>query len=87
MAGAILETYVLGELLKSWWHRGKTPQLYYYRDRDNREIDFLFLQDGVAYPVEVKRSACPNRDRARPFATLAHQKQDIGHGSVLCLCD
>ena len=86
MSGAILETHVLCELLKSWWHRGKAPQLYYYRDRDDNEIDFLFRQDQVFYPVEVKKTASPRRELAQPFNALARLKQPIGQGAVLCLC-
>lgn len=86
MSGAILETHVLCELLKSWWHRGKTPQLYYYRDRDGNEIDFLFRQDRVFHPVEVKKTASPKRELALPFKALAGLKQPVGEGVVLCLC-
>jgi len=87
MSGAILETYVLCEVLKSWWHRGKTPHLYYYRDRDSSEVDFLFVQDRVLYPVEVKKSASPKREMVQPFRALGRLKQPIGQGAVLCLCD
>ena len=67
MSGAILETYVFSEVLKSWWHRGKSPQVYYYRDKDGKEIDLLFLQDEAFYPLEVKKSASPQREWAEAF--------------------
>jgi len=86
MSGAILETHVLCEFLKSWWHRGKTPQLYYYRDRDGTEVDFLFQQDQVFYPAEVKKTASPRRELAEPFKALGRLQKPIGEGSVLCLC-
>jgi predicted AAA+ superfamily ATPase len=65
---------------------GKAPQLYYYRDRDDNEIDFLFRQDQVFYPVEVKKTASPRRELAQPFNALARLKQPIGEGAILCLC-
>jgi predicted AAA+ superfamily ATPase len=86
MAGAMLETHVLCELLKSWWHRGKSPQLHYYRDRDGHEIDFLFVQDHVFYPVEVKKTASPRRELAQPFGALRRLKHPVGKGAVVCLC-
>ena len=86
MSGAILETYALCELLKSWWHRGKSPQLYYYRDRDGREIDFLLRQDRVFHPLEVKKSASPKREWIGPFSALSRLKHRVGEGGVLCLC-
>jgi hypothetical protein len=87
MSGAILETHLLCEMLKSWWHRGKAPKLYYYRDRDDNEIDFLFQQDQVFYPIEVKKTASPRQELAQPFKALARLKQSIGKGAVLCLCN
>jgi predicted AAA+ superfamily ATPase len=86
MSGAILETYALCELLKSWWHRGKKPLLYYYRDKDQREIDFLLIQDQISYPLEVKKSASPKREWVGHFSALARLKRQVGEGGVLCLC-
>lgn len=86
MAGAILETYVLGELLKSWWHSGLEPRIYYYRDRDGGEIDFVFMQNQKAYPIEVKKSASPGPDSFRAFEALHRSGANVGQGAVLCLC-
>ena len=46
MRGAIFETHVVAEILKSWWHHARQPQLHFYRDRDGREVDLLFEADG-----------------------------------------
>jgi predicted AAA+ superfamily ATPase len=86
MSGAILETYALCELLKSWWHNGRRPLLYYYRDKDRREIDFLLVQDQVLYPIEVKKSSSPRREWAGQFSALSRLKRKVGAGAVLCLC-
>ncbi|MHC4915724.1 MAG: ATP-binding protein [Planctomycetota bacterium] len=86
MSGAILETHVLAELLKSWWHRMRTPRLYYYRDRDGREVDFLFVRDRTLYPMEVKLGATARKEWARNFTVLKGLKMRIGHGAVACLC-
>ena len=86
MRGAILETYVFTEILKSWWHRLQTPQLYYYRDRDAKKIDFLLVQDQTLYPIEVKLHATPQRSWVRPFKSLEKFKMPIGDGAVVCLC-
>ncbi len=86
MAGAMLETFCYGEILKSYWHRLETPRLYYYRDRDGKEVDFLFVQDGTFYPVEVKLAATPRRGWAEPMAALRRFPERTGPGAVLCLC-
>jgi len=86
MSGAIFETYVFAEVLKSWWHRMRTPNLYYYRDKDGNEIDLLFEQDQTLFPLEIKRGATPNRDWVRAFSALDRLKKTVGEGGVICLC-
>lgn len=83
MAGAILETYVVAEVLKSWWHRMKTPHLYYYRDKDGKEIDLLVRQDDKLHPIEIKKSATPASDWIRNFDVLG--RLAAGSGAVVCL--
>lgn len=87
MSGAFLETWVVAEVLKSWWHNGLTAPVYFYRDRDQREIDLLIVQDGTLHPVEIKKSAAPGRDALRHFRALEQVGAPVGHGGVLCLAD
>ena len=86
MSGAIFETYVFSEVLKSWWHRLRTPNLYYYRDKDGREIDLLFERDQTFFPLEIKRGATPSRDWVRHFGALERLGKPVGPGGVVCLC-
>ena len=86
MSGAILETYVVAEILKSWWNRGKQPPAYHYRDKDGKEIDLLLVQDQAVYPVDVKKSASPRRDWAQPFSIHDRLKPARSEASVVCLC-
>ncbi|MGV2432353.1 MAG UNVERIFIED_CONTAM: DUF4143 domain-containing protein [Rickettsiaceae bacterium] len=37
MNGAILETYIFTEILKSYWHNGKDACFYFYRDKDQKK--------------------------------------------------
>ncbi len=87
LSGPILETWIVAELLKSYWHNGRQPPLFYYRDRDQKEIDVLLVQDGVAYPLEVKRTASPSRDDVRHFGVLERLGLPIGPGGVICLAE
>ncbi len=70
MSGAILETFVVSEILKSYWHQGRGVNLYCYRDRDGREIDLLIEQDNQLYPIEIKKTATPSRTVSRHFDDL-----------------
>ena len=85
MSGAMLETWVITELLKSYWHNGKRAPFYYYRDRDKREVDLLIYQDGTLYPIECKKTAEPSRAAVRHFAALKKLGVPIGAGGVICL--
>ncbi len=85
MRGAIFETFVYCELVKSWHNMLKTPPLTYYRDRDGREIDFLFEENGRFYPVEAKLSASPDRKWTRHFKALEKFDKPVGEGGVVCL--
>jgi predicted AAA+ superfamily ATPase len=85
MSGPMLETYVVVEILKSWWNRGKQPNAYFYRDKDGAEIDLLLAQDGKLYPVEVKKSAGPKPEWGRPFSALDRLKPGGSEGAVVCL--
>ena len=85
MNGAILETYVFTEILKSYYNNGKTPFIYYYRDTNQKEIDFLIEQNDTLYPIEVKKTMTPNLTATRSFSVLNTLKKNIGTGAVVCL--
>lgn len=85
MSGAIFETYLLAEILKSYWHNGESAYFYYYRDADQKEIDLILEEGDTLYPVEFKKSASPGRSAAKNFPVLARLKREIGHGAVICL--
>lgn len=87
VSGAMLETWILVEILKSWWHRGKSAPFFFYRDKDQKEIDLLIVQDEVIHPLEFKKSATPGRDSVRHFRTLAKLNRPIGPGCVICLAE
>ncbi len=87
MSGPILETWVVAELLKGFWHTGRRPTLFYYRDKDQREIDVLLIQDGVVYPMEIKKTASPSREDVRHFGSLARFGLNVGPGAIICLAE
>jgi hypothetical protein len=84
-SGAILETWIIAELLKSWWHNGQQAPFYYYRDKDQKEIDLLIIQDGTLYPIEFKKSAALDKKAVRHFQVLEKLNMPVGPGGVICL--
>jgi predicted AAA+ superfamily ATPase len=91
MAGAFFETFVVAEILKSFYNRGVVePPLYYYRDQQKNEIDVLIVQDGKIHPIEIKATANPQVNDIRAFAKLgqfAGSGVQRGEGALVCLYD
>ena len=87
MSGAFFETYVVSEIVKSYYNEGKRPPIFYYRDFDQKEIDLIIEQDNVLYPIEIKKTASPKRDAVKHFSSLCKTGKNIGTGSVVCLSE
>ena len=85
MSGHIFETWCVSEILKSYRNAGKRAPLYFYRDFDQAEIDLVIEQDGILYPVEIKKSTNPGRDAAKNFAKLEKFGKPVGKGAVICM--
>jgi predicted AAA+ superfamily ATPase len=85
MSGPILENYVVGEIIKSCVNAAKPPFLYYYRDKDRREIDLILEADGQLSPIEIKKTASPDRRLINVFKTLDRSDKKRGSGAVLCM--
>jgi uncharacterized protein len=85
MSGAILETWILTEMLKAYLHNGRQAPFYYYRDKDKKEIDLLIVQDGAIYPFEFKKTAAPSASDVRHFDALKRLGMPVGPGGVICL--
>ena len=84
-SGAILETYVVSEILKSYWHNGESPAVYFYRDKDQQEVDIILEENGKLYPLEVKQKSNPNLNDIKNFSALSKFNIDVAPGGVLCL--
>lgn len=86
MDGAFFETYVVSEIVKSYYNAGKRPDLYYYRDIDGREIDLLLVEGDKVYPMEIKKAKAPQH-ADKNFSALAKLKLDVQTGVILCMAD
>ncbi len=85
MNGAILENYVVAEIRKTYLNCGKDPYMYYYRDKDAREIDIILEHDGVLNPIEIKKSANPGSELIKVFKLLDKSSAKRSKGAVVCM--
>lgn len=85
MSGAILENYVVSEITKTYLNCGMEPYLYYYRDKDAKEIDLVLEHGGVLNPIEIKKTANPGSELTRVFSLLDKASTPRGKGAVICM--
>lgn len=103
MAGAMFETFVVNEILKSYSNEGLEYDfnVFYYNGKDKKrkkengeeveidgEIDLILQEDGFLYPIEIKMSASPKVDMASEFDILdGVPDKKRGLGVIICLYD
>lgn len=85
MNGAVLENYVVAEIMKTYLNSGKEPFMYYYRDKDAKEIDIVLEHDGVLNPLEIKKSSNPGTELVKVFDLLDKSSTPRSKGAVLCM--
>ena len=86
MDGAFFETYVVSEIVKSYYNAGKSVDLFYYRDIDKKEIDLLIVEGDKMYPIEIKKGKEPSKPD-KNFGVLQQFKMDVQPGIILCMSD
>ncbi|MBR1374621.1 MAG: ATP-binding protein [Cardiobacteriaceae bacterium] len=81
MNGAFFETFVVSEILKSYFHNGKRPFIYWYRDTLGKEIDLLIEKNGQLQAIEIKLSANPNKSMIKNFSLI----ENLSAGGIICM--
>ena len=85
MSGALLENYTVAEIIKTYQNAGQEPFLYYYRDKDAREIDLILERDGKLFPIEIKKMASPPKKLTKVFDLIDKSPLQRGTGAILCM--
>lgn len=86
LSGGIFETYVVSEIIKNFTNNGIDPKmnLYYYRDKDQKEVDLIYIEGDTLYPIEIKKGISPNNPD-KNFNVLKKYNNHIATGLVICL--
>lgn len=87
MSGALLENYTVAEIIKTYQNAGQELFLYYYRDKDAREIDLILERDGKLFPIEIKKMASPPKKLTKVFDLIDKFPLQRGTGAILCMAD
>ena len=87
MSGNFFENYVIVEIIKSYYNSGELrPPVYFYRDKEKREIDLIIEQNGKLYPIKIKKTAKPSKDMIENFKIL-ETIGDTSEGAIICMYD
>ena len=103
MAGAMFETFVINEILKSYSNEGLDYDfnVFYYKSKDkikknvdgkevaiDGEIDLIISENGILYPIEIKMTANPKAEMTSEFDVLDKVKESKrGMGVIICMYD
>lgn len=86
-SGHYFENYVVIELLKHFAYAPSKANLTYYRDSNAKEIDVFVEENGIIHPLEIKKSASPDRREVKKYELLDKAKLKRGSGGIVCMCE
>lgn len=84
-AGHYFENYVVGEFLREYAYGTEPANLNFYRDSNQKEIDFVIEQNGVLHPLEIKLSSSPDKRIIKAFCALEKTNKKVGPGGIVCM--
>ena len=87
MGGALLENFAVSEIMKGYQNAALEPYLYFYRDRDAKEIDVIIEGDGKLCPLEIKKTATPDKRIIKTFGVIDKAPLEVGTSAVLCMAE
>jgi hypothetical protein len=62
LRGGLYENFIILEILKSHYNKGRRPELYFYRDTHGNEVDLIIKRQRQLIPVEIKSAATFSKD-------------------------
>lgn len=83
MAGALFETFILAELMKSFLNQGEEPPLWYYRTKEKEEVDILIEKNGKLYPIEIKLSSRVTTEDMKGIRSLEKSNIPLGKAAFI----
>lgn len=86
-SGHFYENYVIMELVKNYAYAKSKANLTYYRDSNAKEIDVFVEENNIIHPLEIKKSAAPNKREVKKYSVLDKAELDRGTGGIVCMCE
>lgn len=86
-SGHYYENYVVIELVKNYAYAASKVNITYYRDSNAKEIDVFVEENGVIHPLEIKKSANPDKREVKKYSLLDKASLERGSGGIICMCE
>lgn len=86
-SGHYYENYVVMELVKNYAYSRSKVNITYYRDSNAKEIDLFVEENGVIHPLEIKKSASPDRREVKKYSVIDKASLARGNGGIICMCE
>ena len=86
-SGHYYENYVVMELVKNYAYAKSKANITYFRDTNTKEIDVFVEENNVIHPLEIKKSAAPDRREIKKYSVLDKASLNRGNGGIICMCE
>ena len=86
-SGRYYENYVVMELVKSYAYAKSKVNITYFRDSNAKEIDLFVEGNGIIHPLEIKKSASPDRREVKKYSIIDKASLKRGCGGIICMCE
>ena len=87
VSGHYFENYVIAELLRNYSYGKDNINLNFYRNNKKQEIDLIIEANGILHPVEIKKTASPDKGAIKNFSLLNDPQRQTGTGAVFCMSE
>lgn len=87
ISGAILENYVINQIRSSYLNSAEPFNLYYYRDKEQKEVDLILEYENALYAIEIKKTGSPNLGMLKGISFLKKQNIKIKKSAIICAAD
>ena len=86
-SGHFYENYVVMELVKNYAYAKSKANVTYYRDSNAKEIDVFVEENSIVHPLEIKKSANPDKREVKKYTVLDKAELERGNGGIVCMCE
>lgn len=85
--GEIFDHWIGNEIIKWINLNHRVAKLYYWRDSDGPEIDWLIDYNGALLPIEVKLHSAPKSNSTKHLKTFMREYKNANSAIVICTTD